>query len=755
MKFAVDHRILLNRAIYLLCLLCFPVSFHAQTDSINLLKYWKLRHDFVEQFVKIGPNPGESLPAAALTPGTCIDNLSEWGGVEYGGMHWGDGMIRHGHYLGMLASEYALRRKYGMPMEGIRVEMYYALAAINRLDLAAERAVESIYFSQPFYSDTLNGFFLREDVPPDFCLQWADHPMHIGCQNSANYENNNVGKVNDPSRGFVLKDKTSYQNVPSLDQLTSLMVGLSVVHQLIDNEFVQPQIIDAGFHLKDEVEAIVDRLIGFAAERNWQLIDVNGWPVANGGGDLVIAAPAFLRASERISGKSKIYNERVRRRLQYTGSAQLCLTGFGVETSEILRAEACEDNHIFNIGQKKAWIGLESAVPAGKENNINNSVYQDWMNGGWVRLNVNRFNWVWTKSLANRVPKVVSDIQSDGYWSGLPWPLSKIFFGEEPIAHYNNTIMFNLGVMSGWWDSVQVFNWGTITENRQLELINAIITGQKPLASQEFYRKYLDAMPPEGPFSLKGINCCPATDEVLAWQEGGWASEYRWTHPKESKGDGGLEGIFSGLDYLYFHNLYYLLFGDSLAPFEEKNTCFCGLRKQQVIPADSTNGYKDAIQNINRKLAHISTCPDDVFFPVNNTVARYFAIVPKFPEYAEWGISTVRYQSTDAVIGTGGALNIQAHLILTNGAKLSIRDGGSVVVDKGKLILEQGCHMDVFGELYIDPGATLELQEGSSIRLHGSAHLNVHEDARLKIAGSALLQVTEGAQLDLAGKKSF
>lgn len=37
--------------------------FFAQTDQTNLEKYWKFRNAFREKFVKIGAEPGESLPA--------------------------------------------------------------------------------------------------------------------------------------------------------------------------------------------------------------------------------------------------------------------------------------------------------------------------------------------------------------------------------------------------------------------------------------------------------------------------------------------------------------------------------------------------------------------------------------------------------------------------------------------------------------------------------------------------------------------
>lgn len=112
-------------------------------DQQNLEKYWKFRNTFKEQFIKIGPNQGESLPAGSISPCACVDDLfpsedgTEWGVTPnrysvrqikiyqqkvvrhntnitcYGEMNWGDGMIRHGHYLGLLATEYRLLKNSG------------------------------------------------------------------------------------------------------------------------------------------------------------------------------------------------------------------------------------------------------------------------------------------------------------------------------------------------------------------------------------------------------------------------------------------------------------------------------------------------------------------------------------------------------------------------------------------------------------------------------------------------------------------
>lgn len=141
----------------------------------------------------------------------------------------GDGMIKQGHYIGFLATEYALRKRYGLDVTGILNELYFALKAINRVDRFAESDLGFDVYNYNF-PENLNGFYLREDIPEDFCEIFSDNDEDFQCTNSAYYKNNNAAKINDGAN--LQQTDNSYQNVRSLDQLTSLMVGFSVVHKL-------------------------------------------------------------------------------------------------------------------------------------------------------------------------------------------------------------------------------------------------------------------------------------------------------------------------------------------------------------------------------------------------------------------------------------------------------------------------------------------------------------------------------------------
>jgi len=719
---------------------------YGQTDELNLQKYWKFRSDFVEKFVKIGPNPGESQPAGLLSPGTCVDNASEWGNIEYGTMSWGDGMIRHGYYLSLLATEFALRKKYDLDLKGIQNELYYAIAVINRLDTKAEAELNSVYFSRAFYDDNLNGFYLREDVGEDFYLNWADDPMHIGCVYSAFYENNNVARVHEPDRGFIVKETTSYQNVPSLDQMSSVMVGLSLVHKLVDNVWVQPTSSDQGFKLVDEVAAIVDRMVGYASDRNWQLIDVNGWPVANGGGDLVLAAPTFLAAAERITGSKDQYSKWAVRRMQVASTVQYCLTGFGIESGSSDREKACASIDFFDLFQNKAWKGLQAAVPAGADNNQDNSEYQDWIKGGLLRMPVNSYKWLWTKTIGNAYTGLFTDLSEDGKIDALPWPLNKLMFGEDAITHYNNTIMFNLGVTSGFWTSAQVNEWANITTNRQLELSNALLHDLAPTEDKAFYQSFLNSMKPEGGYRLKGSNCCPATEEVAIFQSDAWASDYRWTHPHSDKGEGGGDGIYPGLDYMVFHNLYYLLYADSLPDFTENFHCFCDAEVQMQITRDHTEAERDARNNLNKKLSYVPTCQPDAFDAVNQRVRSTFNVGPKFSNYTELEILTTKYQRKDVLIEGGGEVNVLSNLVISDGA-LIIKSGGKLNTISGDVYVEENGIIGVYGDLIIGAGTKLAFGPNTKMKLMDGSRLIVEDDATVNVISNETIELSKGAKL--------
>lgn len=138
----------------------------ADSTDQNLAKYWSLRQRLVTEFTSVGSDPGQSEPVPERTDGTAH-------------MKWADATIALGFYLGVLASEhYLLAHPSRYPgadggdpgrLGANEDELYYALAALERLDNVADAAFPSPCTTTP----ALNGFFVRDDVPADFYTHFS------------------------------------------------------------------------------------------------------------------------------------------------------------------------------------------------------------------------------------------------------------------------------------------------------------------------------------------------------------------------------------------------------------------------------------------------------------------------------------------------------------------------------------------------------------------------------------------------------
>ncbi len=142
------------------------VSF-AQTPYRNIEKYWWYRYRLVNDFMKIGDQCGESIPATERWRQYADEPNSPWDGLG-----WGDATQHLGNYINMLAGEHAMLRSNGMPTNRTNMELYYALNAFERLDKNAEEYCDDIDANYPCKAtgtwkniNYKNGFFIRDDVP--------------------------------------------------------------------------------------------------------------------------------------------------------------------------------------------------------------------------------------------------------------------------------------------------------------------------------------------------------------------------------------------------------------------------------------------------------------------------------------------------------------------------------------------------------------------------------------------------------------
>ena len=170
-------------------------SAQSQTPEKNLEKYWHYRDRLRQSFIVISQDveeEGVNIPAGEIYGDT---------------VSWSDGNSIMSHYLAMLSTELYLLKINGQDYSQTLAELYYAMLAMERLDLYSEshwrrfegklalmtrdtalqaqnvRTVISLG-QTPVASeytpskDDINGMHLRFDITQAF---WSKHNSHFGC----------------------------------------------------------------------------------------------------------------------------------------------------------------------------------------------------------------------------------------------------------------------------------------------------------------------------------------------------------------------------------------------------------------------------------------------------------------------------------------------------------------------------------------------------------------------------------------------
>ncbi|HNW99612.1 MAG TPA: hypothetical protein PKK00_14495 [Bacteroidales bacterium] len=139
--------------------------------SIDMMKYWYYRNR-LKYFVVPGEKWGESqiicvrnLIDAPNDPNQS-NNPDQWTNIDYGQIGKYTGL-----YIGTLATEYYLLKNNGQYEDAAHTayELYLALYAYQEYwDAKAENYWSGWTSNNSNYTDPLNGFFIRGNVPCDF-----------------------------------------------------------------------------------------------------------------------------------------------------------------------------------------------------------------------------------------------------------------------------------------------------------------------------------------------------------------------------------------------------------------------------------------------------------------------------------------------------------------------------------------------------------------------------------------------------------
>lgn len=193
MKINLQFRI----ARFLLPSLCLLLTFDqldAQDYKQNMEKYWLYRQRLNQTFLVVGAGQGESIPAEFYD-----DSYDSPGGpfsfaiANKSVLAWSDATGHLGYYIAMLATERHLLYLTGNSTDKTEMELFFALNALWRLDAtsgyygyestnydlgdcyAPNMAIPGpMNFSNYNDANLLDGFFMRDDVPPSFVQHWSN-----------------------------------------------------------------------------------------------------------------------------------------------------------------------------------------------------------------------------------------------------------------------------------------------------------------------------------------------------------------------------------------------------------------------------------------------------------------------------------------------------------------------------------------------------------------------------------------------------
>ena len=185
--------------------------------------------------------------------------------------YWADATWWQGHYIAMLALEYRNLQLQGRSTDSTLQELRWAVGTLKRLDAHAES-----YWNG---RDSLNGFFLRDDVPADL-----NTAMNVDII-SSDYK-------------ALLGDTTTLGNAPSQDQIWACYLGFALVIKLVDDRPLRNDVTDLARSFVRCMQSETDN-----GRKQWAIVNpVNGRLIQKSG-DIKWLQHGHVLAGEYITGE--------------------------------------------------------------------------------------------------------------------------------------------------------------------------------------------------------------------------------------------------------------------------------------------------------------------------------------------------------------------------------------------------------------------------------------------------------------------
>ncbi len=285
-------------------LLFLSLNSFGQTALDDLNKYWNYRNRFLGKdgyggFISIGMEQGQSIPTSMRN--IECDCLRDWHLIQSkvkrhkgdGILRWGDATVHLGYYLAMLSMEYQNLKDAKADTRAVVQELYFALKAYERLDRMAEVSLG--------LESSLNGFFLRDDVPLDFYMEDKENPA------SRRFQHPEIGGYDCVSSDFSKADrKVDGGAYISQDQVTSLLFGFAFVKKFAGDVIYKAE---RNEKLGDLAKLYTHLIISYMNKNKWKIKSPDGQKVSNRwGGDARAFNTLFAKAADHITNEEFDYD---------------------------------------------------------------------------------------------------------------------------------------------------------------------------------------------------------------------------------------------------------------------------------------------------------------------------------------------------------------------------------------------------------------------------------------------------------------
>jgi hypothetical protein len=217
----------------------------------------------------------------------------------------GDGPARLGWYIAVLASEWHLLHHNEQSTLQTEKEIYYALRAIERLDMLCERYMDNAdNFNKPAGPCLRNGFMMRSDIPgaypggtddrgfptlrrSDASSSFFGEPWVINRDHGfpyekfCNFSGLNEGWFNGAGEGLDRDNAGWKDNLMSKDHYIDLFWGYGHLYNVVLKHY--PDIGYGGYRFKPIIQDMVKKMMGRIIDSPDMMIrNIHGKPVDKG-----------------------------------------------------------------------------------------------------------------------------------------------------------------------------------------------------------------------------------------------------------------------------------------------------------------------------------------------------------------------------------------------------------------------------------------------------------------------------------------